>query len=101
VALWREPFVYCFEEIDQPGGIDVRDIAVDVDAPVVETTVDGLDVVALRVQGFELRADSLYRPLTRGRACEFVAIPYPSFARRGPSPMITWVSRAPVGTTTG
>ena len=101
VALSREPFVYCFEQIDQPDGIDVRDIAVDVDAPVVETTVDGLDVVALRVQGFELRADSLYRPLTRGRACEFVAIPYPSFARRGPSPMITWVSRAPVGTTTG
>lgn len=101
VALWRAPFVYCFEGADQPDGVDVRDIAVDIDAPVVETTVDGLDGIALRVRGFELRADSLYRPVTRGRAREFVAIPFANFARRGPSPMIMWVNRAPVGTTTG
>lgn len=101
VALWRAPFVYCFEEIDQPDGVDVRDIAVDVDAPVVEIAVEGLDAIALRVRGFELRADSLYRPVTRGRAREFVAIPFALFARRGPSAMIMWVNRAPVGTATG
>jgi hypothetical protein len=95
VALEREPFVYCFEGLDQPAGVDVRDIAVDPDAPVETVRVDGLDAVALRVRGTVLDADRLYSPATRARAATFTAVPFHAFANRGPSPMVVWVHRAP------
>ncbi len=93
VALVRGPIVYCFEAIDQPPGVDVRDIAVDVNAPIDAFELDGVDGPALRVRGYELQADALYRPTTRGRAREFIAIPFRCFARRGETPMVMWVNR--------
>ena len=86
VALYCEPFVHCFEGVDNPG-IDLRDIAVDPDSAVRR---DGEGFV---IDGFELRADSLYEPTTRGVARELRTIPFHRFANRGDSPMIMWVNR--------
>ncbi len=84
--MFAEPFVYCFEGVDNPD-VDLRDIAVD------RATRPARDGDALVVDGFELRADSLYDPTTRGVARKFRAIPFHRFANRGPSPMIIWVNR--------
>ena len=110
VALRRDPFVYCFEGIDQPDGVggpdvpsDLRDIAVDVTAPLVVGRDDDLagGVPTIEVEGRVRTADALYDPHVTDRHVRLRAIPFHAFANRGETPMIMWVPPAPDGTATG
>ncbi|HEX5614439.1 MAG TPA: beta-L-arabinofuranosidase domain-containing protein [Acidimicrobiia bacterium] len=94
VALVREPFVYCFEGLDQPHGVHVLDAAVDTSTPVLPATVDGIAVAASRVRGATLRSTALYDPTTAATPTDLLAIPFHAFANRGPSPMTVWVHQA-------
>jgi len=103
VALSRGPLVYCFEGLDQPGGLNVLDACVDPTSVVEETWVNELlsGVTMLRAHGNTRDntdwAGQLYRlvgkPETTGTPVVLRAIPYYAWANRGLAPMVVWMPR--------
>lgn len=104
VAITRGPLVYCLEETDHPGGIDLQDVRADVSVPLTERWQEDLlgGVMLVEAQGLVEDAaawgDDLYRPLGADSASRtsltLKAIPYYAWANRGPAGMRVWVPRA-------
>jgi DUF1680 family protein len=113
VAICRGPLVYCIEEHDQPGGVELLDLAVDLDGSEVtaEQRSDLLGgVTVIHAPGLVREMSSwdgvLYRPLKQytneqtddrsvtPRLISLTAIPYFAWANRGSSPMRVWIPAA-------
>ncbi len=105
VAIVRGPQVYCLEAVDQPAGVDVLDVQIDVNVPL--STAWNADLLGglLTVQATGVATspaswqDQLYRPLgtpatTAAEATPLVAIPYYAWANRGANAMRVWIPRA-------
>jgi uncharacterized protein len=105
LALQRGPLVYCLESHDQPAGVDLLDVALDPHAPLHADWNPDLfgGAMLLRAGGWALDPGGwdgqLYRPLNHGdappgRPLTLTAIPYYTWANRGPSSMRVWIPRA-------
>lgn len=102
-ALERGPIVYCFEQIDLPADADLADVVVErtvepTDSGPVEQLggVPGVEVAgAVRdIDGWRETAYRDVRKLPRASAtspARLFAIPYFTWANRGPSAMRVWV----------
>jgi DUF1680 family protein len=104
VALQRGPLVYCMEEMDQPGGIHLADVAIDpahgseggFQSEFKSDVLDG--IVVLRHDGVFFDRSSTERllyspyeqrpPKTKRISLQF--IPYYAWANRQPSAMQVW-----------
>jgi DUF1680 family protein len=103
LAVERGPVVYCLEQIDQPAGADLADVALCGD----ETLEDAGPIEALggipavraagEIRGLDGWPGTGYRdagevdgPVPTSPA-ELVAVPYFAWANRGPAPMRVWV----------
>jgi DUF1680 family protein len=90
VAILRGPLVYCIEQADLPSGVLVEQIRLDPAAPVI-TVQDKLQLTG-RVMALN---NDLYAPVGTGAEEEetitFTAIPYHSWANRGPGAMRVWL----------
>ncbi|MEV7628338.1 beta-L-arabinofuranosidase domain-containing protein [Actinoplanes sp. NPDC089786] len=89
VAVLRGPLVYCIEQADLPGGVLVEQIRLDPAAPI---SVEG-DRLRLTGRAAALNTE-LYSAAGDGEAGEpitFTAIPYHSWANRGPGAMRVWI----------
>lgn len=104
LAIRRGPLVYCLEQVDQQSDVDVLSVQVDEQVPLSSTWEGDLlgGVVTVSASGFALErgawSDSLYRDFGAGRVPErrsvtLKAIPYFSWANRGPSAMRVWIPR--------
>ena len=105
VAVQRGPLVYCMEELDQPKGIALADVSLDLDTRTGkafqhEYKADLLDgVVVLHHRGSAFEASSaemaLYAPANlthpKTRPQEVTLIPYYVWANRQPCAMQVWV----------
>ncbi|GGJ65891.1 hypothetical protein GCM10010121_090750 [Streptomyces brasiliensis] len=101
VSVHRGPLVYCVEQADLPAGILVEQLRLAPSATVIdEVPDDGVTPVRLRLTGVARRPDTdLYAPYDPARATEdtpvsFTAIPYHSWANRGPGAMRVWLPLA-------
>src|SRR5438552_6771594 len=104
VAVQRGPLVYCLEQLDQPQGISLYDVSLDLredasSAFHVEFDKDLLGgIVVLRHAGAWAEKTSsdgkLYRKYTptapKGRQVELKFIPYYAWANRAATPMQVW-----------
>jgi uncharacterized protein len=102
VAVQRGPLVYCLEQLDQPEGVLLYDVSLDLRPPTTsqfhqEFRPDMLGgVVVLKHIGAanEFSAGKLYRPYTANTAStipiELTFIPYYAWANRAPTPMQVW-----------
>jgi uncharacterized protein len=102
VAIERGPLVYCLESPDQPDGVDLNHVALFVDEPLAEETVElfGQQVVVVHANGFACD-DSAWgqsgwatlgaKPPRAGRRMRLTAIPYHLWANRGPSVMRVFI----------
>ncbi len=103
VAVERGPLVYCFEEHDQPGGVNLLDVTVDTSQPITETWAGNLlgGVAQLHVAGCMNAPDAwdtLYLPLSdvspsSSDKVTLTAIPYFTWANRGMGSMRIWMPR--------
>jgi DUF1680 family protein len=95
IAVQRGPTIYCLESIDN--GADLRDIHIDISAPVEEEYDAKLGTYVLHVKGWRRDKDSfnsLYRSFSETRITQTLRfIPYYAFANRDESEMIVWVGR--------
>jgi uncharacterized protein len=100
VALQRGPLIYCFESQDQPGDVDLLDVQVLTDAPMLVTNapiLGGIQTIHVPAQGIAADwAGALYRPLTERpslamRAVQLTAVPYFVWGNRGMQSMRVWV----------
>ena len=104
VAVERGPLVYAVEQVDQPDGVVVDDLRLDVDGPrEAEHRSDllgGVTTVRLRgAAGRHERASWPYRsaaepPPAAGGEVQVTAVPYFAWANRGAGPMRVWLPRA-------
>ena len=115
VAIERGPLVYCLEQVDQPTGARIDDVAIDGGAALRDRERPGLlgdpgplsDVVTVTVDG-HLRQPAEpegsgagwwpYRPAREASAdgwqpVTLTAIPYFAWANRGPGAMRVWIPR--------
>lgn len=103
VAIERGPVVYCFEDLDQPAGVDLDRIEIRAGAIMREVPLDddlGDEFMGLRVVG-ALRDDDAWGnrgwaavggiPEQERRVVALVAIPYALWANRGSSAMRIFV----------
>jgi len=103
VAVQRGPVLYCMEQIDQPGGVSLPDVALDGKrAPdsgfQSEYKGDVLDGVVLLHHDGVVRESSSTEPLysrfephpEKTRAIALTLIPYYAWANRQPSAMQVW-----------
>ncbi|GAA2513391.1 hypothetical protein Ahu01nite_061340 [Winogradskya humida] len=94
VAVLRGPVVYCVEQADLPGGVLVEQLRLDPSAAVTE------EGTRLRLSGFARKDDpDLYpahepAPAAGDESITFTAIPYHSWANRGPGAMRVWLPLA-------
>ncbi|HWP99069.1 MAG TPA: beta-L-arabinofuranosidase domain-containing protein, partial [Vicinamibacterales bacterium] len=92
VALQRGPIVYAAEWPDNPGG-RVRNLVLPDDVPLTSRfrpdLLDGVQVVEGRAVALAYDAQG---GITR-KEQPFVAIPYHTWANRGPGEMIVWIAR--------
>ncbi|WP_312034340.1 beta-L-arabinofuranosidase domain-containing protein [Actinoplanes sp. TBRC 11911] len=89
VAVVRGPVVYCVEQADLPDGVLVEQLRLD---PAAD--IEPGDGVRLRLTGFARRpGPSLYglAPGNTDTPLTFTAIPYHSWANRGPGAMRVWL----------
>jgi DUF1680 family protein len=104
VAIERGPLVYAVEQVDQPDGVVVDDVRVEVDGPrEVEHRSDLLGgVTTVRLRGAAARHERApwpYRtvagpaPAGERDAVEITAVPYFAWANRGAGPMRVWLPR--------
>jgi DUF1680 family protein len=105
VALERGPLVYAVEQIDQPDGVVVDDLALDTSAPFdAEHRSDLLEgVTVVRARGRLGRRSPHawpYVPASDGAASapgpdvDITAVPYFAWANRGIAPMRVWLPEA-------
>ncbi len=106
VALERGPLVYCLEEVDQPSGADLADVAIAPDGAVDATDRPDLlgGVVAIEVSGVVSGHDGRSSWPYRDAATQpeeappsdvrLTAIPYFAWANRGAGAMRVWIPRA-------
>jgi DUF1680 family protein len=111
VAVERGPLVYAVEQVDQPDGVVVDDLRLDLSAPVrTEHRADLLSGVTVVHAGGVSRSRTAdawpYRSATGGPGTDapgtdapgqqvpVVAVPYFAWANRGIGPMRVWVPRA-------
>jgi DUF1680 family protein len=104
LAVERGPLVYCLEQIDQPAGHSLVDLALADGEFDTEFRGDLLGgVLVLRHPGVASRhplaEEPLYQPAAARRAEDGTAItltfiPYYAWANREPQPMVVWVPRA-------
>ena len=104
VAVRRGPVVFCMEELDQPSGVALPDVAVRVSERAgeefqVEYAANLLDgVVVLHHNGvaYDTASDeqALYMPMSsappKTRPAKLALIPYYAWANRQPTPMQVW-----------
>jgi DUF1680 family protein len=105
VAVERGPLVYCFEQSDQPAGVEILDAAIDPGALLREQWEPRLlgGVMAIETNGCASLDDAwqgrLYRTFERGaprRAQHKLrAIPYYAWANRGADAMRVWIPVEP------
>jgi uncharacterized protein len=101
-ALERGPIVYCLEGTDLPEGIDLADVALDADAAPTDSGevaelggVPGISIAGV-VSNFEGSAQALYsdaafpHDTVASSPMQLRAIPYFTWANRGPSAMRVW-----------
>ncbi|MFG1609674.1 glycoside hydrolase family 127 protein [Actinoplanes sp. NPDC049265] len=88
VAILRGPVVYCIEQADLPDGVLVEQIRLDPAAPITES--DGTLVLSGHAAGLGRSLYSEGGPGERGKI-SFTAIPYHSWANRGPGAMRVWL----------
>ena len=93
VAFLRGPLVYCFEQIDQPAGADLADVAVDARG-VPHVAGDVLEVPGIQrtpaAWGGSLYRDDDPAP-EPGRQVTLIATPYHRWANRTVDAMRIWV----------
>jgi DUF1680 family protein len=105
VAIERGPLVYAVEHVDQPDGVVVDDLRVDVTGPrTPEHRPDLLGgVTAIRLRGRARRHETApwpYPALAETASAadddpvEITAVPYFAWANRGIGPMRVWLPRA-------
>lgn len=101
VAVLRGPLVYCVEQADLPAGTIVEQLHLDPSAPIAEEAAqDDVAPVRLRLSGVVRPLEpALYAPFdapsgTASAAVTFTAIPYHSWANRGPGAMRVWLPLA-------
>lgn len=104
LSIRRGPIVYCLEQHDQEKDVDILSVQLDEHAPLSsewETNLLG-GVVSVTASGFALDRDAwrgrLYRDFGEGRVPDrrtvtLKAIPYFSWANRGPAAMRVWIPR--------
>ncbi len=106
VALQRGPIVYCLEQADQPPGLSLADLTIDLAAPVTaEPAGDGPVVLTGQARSGPAPgwAGDLYRPAGTAREgpaappapVQWVARPYYQWASRGGSAMRVWLPVTP------
>jgi DUF1680 family protein len=102
IALRRGPLIYCLEDVDQPPGVGVEDVAVSRDA---EMTTDWHPellngITTLHLEGVHSPpvawGENLYLPLddvapAMGERVQLTAIPYYAWANRGANAMRVWI----------
>jgi DUF1680 family protein len=106
VAVQRGPLVYCLEQLDQPGGSALADVALLVGAKSAQAPrtehraglLGGITVIQYRGLAYDPASsqEPLYRPVgpeakRTGREVELTFIPYYAWANREPSPMRVWI----------
>ncbi|HEV7275029.1 MAG TPA: beta-L-arabinofuranosidase domain-containing protein [Devosiaceae bacterium] len=96
-TLRRGPLVYCFEQVDNPGG-PVPQLALPRDAAITATERRELfgGIVALEAEGYATTTEGwngrLYRrDPPKLRSAHLSAIPYFLWANREPGPMTVWI----------
>lgn len=97
-ALQRGPLIYCFESHDQPSGVDLLDVHVELTQPLVETPLEPFGAIALRAAACmpDHPDDALYRqrgdlPTPRPHPVHLTAIPYYAWGNRGMQSMRVWM----------
>ena len=104
VALQRGPLVYCMEQMDQPQGVKLSDVALDIGSrgaagfhPSFEKDVLG-GINVLRGNGVALEGgqnNALYYRYTgtehKGQKVALTFIPYYAWANREETPMQVWI----------
>ncbi|MCS6975953.1 MAG: glycoside hydrolase family 127 protein [Gemmatales bacterium] len=89
VALTRGPFVYCLEGVDNGG--QVRNLVLPRDAELTARKepdlLGGVVVLEGTAQAVRRKDDGSLA----ASSVNFVAIPYYTWANRGPSPMVVWI----------
>lgn len=97
VAIERGPLVYCVEQADLPEGILVEQLRLEPSATIVEEP--GQDGVRLRLSAVVSPLDpNLYQPYapapSTGTPVVVTAVPYQTWANRGPGAMRVWLPLA-------
>jgi len=104
VAVQRGPLIYCLEEVDQPGGVSLSDVALDLGRASADRFQSKLEahllggVIVLRHTGMayerEASEHALYSPYRGGqsktRRVPLTFIPYYAWANRHPTSMQVW-----------
>jgi uncharacterized protein len=104
VAVQRGPLVYCLEQLDQPPGVSLYDVSLDLRQDTSSAFHEEFDkdllggiVVLKRAEAWAGKTSSdgkLYRKYTptvpKGRRVELKFIPYYAWANRAATPMQVW-----------
>lgn len=103
MALERGPLVYCFEQADQPEGVEVDDLALSPQAPLRLKPVDDLPGVGRTVL---IETDAVAvdqprgglpyttKPLATSTSVTATAVPYFQWDNRDGGPMRVWIPLA-------
>ncbi len=103
VALQRGPLIYCFESHDQPEGMDLDDVQVLTDEPLMVTAVPllgGIEVIVVPGRVAQsVGAKPLYRRLDQAAemgwaGVTLTAVPYFVWGNRGMHSMRVWLPHA-------
>ncbi len=104
VAIQRGPIVFCVEEVDQDASVDLLDVQIDADGPLVDAWAPDLlgGVVTVEATGSVVDTDAwaggMYRTYGSARNSHSLpitlkAIPYYAWANRGANAMRVWLPR--------
>ncbi|WP_431924305.1 glycoside hydrolase family 127 protein [Nonomuraea jabiensis] len=103
VALERGPLVYCFEQADQPEGVEVDDLALSPQAPLRLKPVDDLPgagrtvLIETDAVAVDQPRDGLpytTKPLATSTSVTATAVPYFQWDNRDGGPMRVWIPLA-------
>jgi uncharacterized protein len=101
LAVAYGPLVYCFEDVDQPTGVNLSDVRIRSNTPLKAIWQEGLlgKIIGIKVHGavedMSNWQDTLYCALSSAnpqyRDLELTAVPYYAWANRGPGAMRVWL----------
>jgi uncharacterized protein len=105
VAIERGPLVYCFEQVDQPAGVDLQNLALATGVTERAATLPGIGpTVVVEADAQALPADAasglpyhLAPDPIAGRPARAVAIPYFQWDNRDGRAMRIWMPRGQAG----